>query len=163
MEGDITFAEFKAWMNGMIYGRGNNLPDAGDWKLIKQMMERVVPDKVEIQNPITPWTPITAPVVPYTDPYTPPPIDKWVITCSNDSISLTDRPAVGSMHGGGDYGCTNQSTTGLPLDFGITNGPLLPQGSLMPCPVVAVGNTEDSDTPALDKARVMLKRFKGDE
>lgn len=162
-EKDITFDEFKSWMNGLVYGKGKDVPDARDWKLIKQMMERVVPDKVEIQIP-APWPTIpTPPVLPYTEPYTSPNTTpfKWEPTCSiGDSISTYGKLTIGDVSGS-DYGGNGQTSDYIdPADFGITNQSCLPQGSLLPCPVVAVGNTEESTTPALDKARVLLKKFK---
>jgi len=63
---EITFDEFKAWMNGLLRGTGKNCPGPEDWRAIYKMMDKVVPDKEEIitQQPT------------YVPTYTPPE-DKW--------------------------------------------------------------------------------------
>ena len=81
----ITFNEFKMWLQGLIEGKNGELPDMEDWKRIKSMMDKVVPDVQKIVSPvpadlyrlyptypgptwITPNTfPITPPTITYTD------------------------------------------------------------------------------------------------
>lgn len=46
IEETITIAEFKSWLAGLIQGKRGALPDMEDWKLIKQML-----DKVKENNP----------------------------------------------------------------------------------------------------------------
>ncbi len=71
---EITFAEFKAWLAGLIRGKGGALPDLEDWKAIKETMDKVVPDTVD--GPTWPVFPFN-PVPPHPDlvpqPYTPQP------------------------------------------------------------------------------------------
>jgi hypothetical protein len=59
----ITFGEFKAWMAGLVLGKGGAIPDVNDWKMIKKMMDKVV----EVQ-PIEPFEWPTNPY-PVTDPF----------------------------------------------------------------------------------------------
>ena len=180
----ISFDEFKAWVNGLLYGKGRAVPDADDWKEIKNMLEKVVPDVVEMQNPETPFFP-TLPqpqVVPYVTPNTPE-VEPWKppfpVTCGSDKIAdsltssnsnyggfagfgiaagyennikecgeLTGQMAVGSF--GDSYGITNISES---------------SGTILPCPSVFVeqeGTPEESLT-ALEKAQVLLKKFKDTE
>lgn len=40
-EETITFTEFKAWLTGLVRGKGGALPDLEDWKQIKIMIDRV--------------------------------------------------------------------------------------------------------------------------
>lgn len=51
----ITFDEFRAWLAGLIRGKNGALPDLNDWKIIKQMI-----DKVKVEQPVT-----LPPVFPY--------------------------------------------------------------------------------------------------
>ena len=147
IEKKITFDEFKAWMNGLIYGKGNSVPDFHDWELIKQMMERVVPDKVEMQNP-APYPVIQTPVVSYTEPRIPSPTDTWEITCSDDVRNVT----IGGLSGG-DYGA-----------YGTTNFGAAEYIGSLPDSGINIDDSVKSITPALDKARVLLKQFQeGDE
>lgn len=79
---DITFDEFKAWLTGLIRGKGGALPDLDDWRNIKEMIDKVVPEK-EIVN-----IPIPAPADP--PPFSPPwpgynPI--WVTPDVNPNIN----------------------------------------------------------------------------
>lgn len=43
----ISFDEYKAWLIGLLRGKGNQLPDLNDWRAIKKMTDKVVPDVVE--------------------------------------------------------------------------------------------------------------------
>jgi hypothetical protein len=73
---EISLAEFKAWLAGLIRGKRGALPDLDDWKAIKETLDKIVPDTVD-----APWTPPTvvreiireaAPLpepVPYINPY----------------------------------------------------------------------------------------------
>lgn len=47
----ITFAEFKAWLVGLIRGKNGAMPDLNDWVQIKSMMDKVVPEtKIVFQD-----------------------------------------------------------------------------------------------------------------
>lgn len=192
---EISFDEFKAWINGLLYGKGRAVPDADDWKEIKNMLEKVVPDVVEMQNPETPFFP-TLPhpqVVPYVTPNTPE-VEPWKppfpVTCGvneNDgcNISFPDSLTSSNSNYGGfsgfgiaaDYG--NQSENlddSITVEGQLTIGSLdsssyglsnmaLPTGTILPCPSVFVeqeGTPEESLT-ALEKAQVLLKKFKDEE
>jgi len=63
---EITFEEFSAWMVGMIRGKGGAIPDLDDWKEIKKMMDKVVPEKEYVTSP----TPVFPDIFP---PNSPPP------------------------------------------------------------------------------------------
>ncbi len=60
---EITFDEFKAWMMGLVRGKGSKLPNIDDWRIIKTMMDKVVPDKETI--------------IQHTPIYTHPPAPTW--------------------------------------------------------------------------------------
>ncbi len=47
----ITFNEFRAWLTGLIVGKKGTLPDLDDWKQIKAMLDKVVPDTNTITYP----------------------------------------------------------------------------------------------------------------
>lgn len=75
----ITFDEFKAWLNGLIMGKNGTLPDTEDWKVIKQMMDKVVADKEYITEPYPypiPMRPLP-PIRPYEEPWTTPEAPIW--------------------------------------------------------------------------------------
>lgn len=88
---EITLNEFKAWLVGLIRGKNGKLPDFEDWKLIKEMLDKIVPEQSVVtikedkdSDPFGPWK---------TDPYKyyppyyvgdPPPGTPW-ITCSSES------------------------------------------------------------------------------
>lgn len=63
LKDEITLDEYKAWLTGMLRGKGNKLPDLTDWKAIKKMTDKIIPDVVEVQNPM-PWPQPT----PYVEP-----------------------------------------------------------------------------------------------
>lgn len=91
---EISFDEFKAWMNGLVRGKGSVLPSLEDWRMIKKMMDKVVPDKEQIIQ----HTPI------YTQPYTQPgtfpyPATPWCGTTDQHTKPL------GSSGNYGSYGC----------------------------------------------------------
>lgn len=47
----ITIAEFKAWLMGLIRGKNGSLPDIEDWKVIKEMLDRVEENEKSIPMP----------------------------------------------------------------------------------------------------------------
>lgn len=72
----ITLDEFKAWLTGLIVGKRGALPDVKDWKKIKQMLDKVEPETVEVPVPApSDPLPITPPMVP--GPYDPTPYDPY--------------------------------------------------------------------------------------
>ncbi len=77
----ITYAEFKAWMEGMIRGKRGALPDLEDWKNIKMMMDKVVPDKPIRVPPIGSPTPV--PSAPYWPTLPAIPSHPWQPTLPN--------------------------------------------------------------------------------
>jgi len=92
---EITFDEFKAWMNGLLRGTGKSCPGAEDWRAIYKMMDKVVPDQVEVPQYQPQFVPYTQPVEwiePFkvTDPI-PNPVyvgdtipNPWEVTCNTD-------------------------------------------------------------------------------
>ena len=52
---ELSLAEFKAWLAGLIRGKRGALPDLEDWKAIKDTLDKVVPDTVDVPT----WTPPT--------------------------------------------------------------------------------------------------------
>ncbi len=78
---EISLAEFKAWLAGLIRGKRGALPDLDDWKAIKETLDKVVPDV----DPIVGGPAMPAPIiireivkepyqpeqVPYINPYQP--------------------------------------------------------------------------------------------
>lgn len=50
----LTVKEFKAWLVGLIRGKGGKLPDFDDWKQIKIMLDKVEEEKVNITFPSDP-------------------------------------------------------------------------------------------------------------
>lgn len=93
---EITFDEFKAWMNGLLRGTGKNCPGAEDWRAIYKMMDKVVPDKEEQTQYPPVFAPYSAPEQPWysppsiTDPIVQPTYvgdvipNPWEVTCSYD-------------------------------------------------------------------------------
>jgi len=74
LKDEITFDEFKAWMNGLVRGKGSQLPNIDDWRMIKKMMDKVVPDVEKIIQ----HTPIYAPpVTPSYEKYPQTPMSPW--------------------------------------------------------------------------------------
>jgi len=71
-EKEITFTQFKAWMLGFTVGKGDELPNKGEWELILKMLERTE-DTISLSFPQptpTPRTPIlydntNFPIAPY--------------------------------------------------------------------------------------------------
>ncbi len=51
LKNEISVGEYKAWLTGFLRGKGNQLPDLKDWKAIKKMTDKIVPDVIET----TPW------------------------------------------------------------------------------------------------------------
>lgn len=101
----ITYSEFKIWLQGLIEGKKGMLPDHEDWKRIKIMMDRVVPEvqKVPIYAPL-PTIPTPSPLNP-TYPIQPiwvvpetPNFTYGTITCS-DSIGNTVVYTKGKING----------------------------------------------------------------
>lgn len=104
LKDEITLDEYKAWLTGMLRGKGNQLPDLNDWKAIKKMTDKIIPDVVEVQNPM----PYIAPT-PYVEPE---PLPWWLtqptcggtgdidnannITITNGSSKI-DLDAAGNM------------------------------------------------------------------
>jgi len=63
---EISLDEYKAWLAGLLRGKGKALPNLADWNTINIMADKIVADIVEVQNPMTPslptpFTPATAP------------------------------------------------------------------------------------------------------
>ena len=188
----ISFGEFKAWINGMLYGKGRFLPNSADWKEIKQMMEKVVPDVVEMQNPETPFFPTLpyTPTMPYESPKTPE-VEPWQppfpVTCGvneNDGCDIGfGNPLIGSNsnYGGfslgisagyakhikeGDIITTNRGPLSIGFETNTTGISNIAIDNPLPCPSVFI--TEQEETPeesltALEKAQVLLKKFKDAE
>ncbi len=111
----ITYDEFRAWMTGLIVGKRGALPDLEDWKMIKKMMDKVVPEKEVITIPSIPAEPI--------QPYNPAPYQPWypgpyvgdpvpnpnVIWCGGpnsaySSGDTSDKFDMSKLSNGGDYG-----------------------------------------------------------
>lgn len=168
---EISFDEFKAWVNGLLYGKGRYLPNTADWKEIKQMMERVVPDVVEMQNPETPFFPALphAPIVPYEAPEVEPWKPPFEVTCGvneNDGVNIKfgELPNIagGGFAGFAGFGDGYQNQIGtsdctLHESFSIGCS----TGTILPCPSVFAeqeGTVEESLT-ALEKAKVLLQQF----
>lgn len=75
----ITFDEFRAWLTGLIEGKRGALPDLDDWKKIKKMLDKVVPEKeTEIVNIPTPFPMPAAPEPKPWEPWTTPHFPTWV-------------------------------------------------------------------------------------
>ena len=187
----ISFGEFKAWINGMLYGKGRFLPNSADWKEIKQMMEKVVPDVVEMQNPETPFFPTlpSTPIVPYDAPEVEPLKPPFTVTCGvneNDGCNIgvgDSLTSTNSNYGGfagfgisagyekhikeDDIIMTNRGPLSIGYatnTTGISNIAISVDNPL-PCPSVFIeqeGTPEESLT-ALEKAQVLLKKFKDEE
>lgn len=87
LEDGITFSEFEMWLQGLIEGKNGALPDFDDWKRIKEMMDRVVPDVQEIVSPAPVDLYRLYPTYPYVGP-------TWVtpntIPCNTPTITYTD-------------------------------------------------------------------------
>jgi len=99
LKNEITFDEFKAWMNGLLRGTGKRCPDVDDWNVIYKMMDKVVPDKEE-QITFQPYS-VPSETVEWfqppqiTDPV-PQPIyvgdvvpNPWETTCSSEPWKAT--------------------------------------------------------------------------
>ncbi len=62
---EITFNEYRAWLTGLIRGKRGCVPDLEDWKQIKHMMDKVVPEVEVITLP--------APIAPHENQRANPP------------------------------------------------------------------------------------------
>ena len=78
----ITFSEFRAWLTGLIRGKNGVLPDLDDWKLIKEMMDKVS------ENPIIITTP-AQPNYPLSDPWNERP---WAVPQGPNDVPNTGTP-----------------------------------------------------------------------
>jgi len=106
---EITFAEFKAWLAGLIRGKGGMLPDLEDWKAIKETLDKVVPETVDGPSwpviPELPYNPAPYNPAPYTPPipYIPPTpwisppttgdpiwVNPWTVWCDSDNSGDDD-------------------------------------------------------------------------
>ena len=86
----ITFDEFKAWLTGLIVGKRGALPDLEDWKQIKKMMDKVVPETIIEEREVfkdfpfpsdpQPWKSPITPMIPASPPVTPDPYVPWTPT-----------------------------------------------------------------------------------
>lgn len=108
---EVTLNEFKAWLVGLIRGKNGKLPDLEDWKLIKEMLDKVVPEQTivtikEKEDPFGPWK---------TDPYKyypptwvgdPPPSSVPTIWCSDNTEPYS-----------GDYTVSNTSDVKVDIDI----------------------------------------------
>ncbi len=93
---EISFDEFKAWMNGLVRGKGSVLPSIEDWKVIKKMMDKVVPDIEQVYR----HTPIYAPETPFEyQKYPQTPMEPWCV----------DSTTIPSYGGSGPSTLTNIS------------------------------------------------------
>ncbi len=105
---EISFDEFKAWMNGLVRGKGSVLPSIEDWKVIKKMMDKVVPDIEQVYR----HTPIYAPETPFEyQKYPQTPMEPWCV----DSTSIPSY---------GGYGTGQCTTTGTSLGSTAYGAPL---------------------------------------
>lgn len=60
-----TFSEFMAWLEGVEAMQGNEwAPDAKQWKAIRDMLDHVIPDEVEVQVEV---------------PTQPAPAGQWIV------------------------------------------------------------------------------------
>ena len=107
-EKTITFAEFKAWLTGLIQGKGGALPDVADWKRIKQKMDQVVEQE---QLPVSEphhvyYPPVFQPRYdePYPCSYPPNPGPHWTTSpiynnhrvTSGVNVNLADTTTISS-------------------------------------------------------------------
>ena len=53
----ITFVEFRSWLAGLIRGKKGALPDLDDWRVIKEMIDKVTPEERVITVPTQPFSP----------------------------------------------------------------------------------------------------------
>lgn len=96
----ITFAEFQAWLTGLIRGKAGALPDLDDWRMIKKMLDKVVAEKEVVKEieyipapaptPTIPWQPRPYPKPYDLDPYRwdRTPENPWydhVVWCSDNT------------------------------------------------------------------------------
>ncbi len=118
---EISFDEFKAWMNGLVRGKGTVLPSIDDWRVIKQMMDKVVPDVEHIYQHTPIYTPPT-PVEYQKYPQTP-----WCV----DSTSI---PSYGGYGTGTSLGSTSYGAplTNSELKLSINPGSELAVSQIAP-------------------------------
>ncbi len=108
---EISFDEFKAWMNGLLRGKGSQLPNIDDWRVIKNMMDKVVPD--------------TETIVQHTPIYTNPPIHPtWEEPQKYPSVPWCDTtyggtPKISNIGGYGGYGCYGASNLKITESPGV--------------------------------------------
>lgn len=102
----ITIKEFKAWLTGLVVGKGGALPDLDDWKMIKQMIDKVEEEPAPVlqpaivpptypsyPTPVCPSPPMQPQWTPNTDPYQPG-YPNWGTWCG-DTTSITIGGCVG--------------------------------------------------------------------
>lgn len=75
LKDEITVEEYKAWLTGLLRGKGSQLPDLNDWKMIKKMTDKIVPEIVEVPQPQPIWP--QYPSEPYKYPAVPDPLPWW--------------------------------------------------------------------------------------
>lgn len=86
LKDEITVEEYKAWLTGLLRGKGSQLPDLNDWKVIKKMTDKIVPDVVEVPQPTWPQYP--------SEPYKFPDPQPWWLT--QPSTCLPEKTWVSS-------------------------------------------------------------------
>ena len=93
---EYTFNEFKAWLAGLIRGKRGALPDIEDWKAIKEMLDKVVPDVADAPNWIPPAPIIIREVVKEEkdQPY------DWQVPVTPQPIWITPHPSDGTYPNG---------------------------------------------------------------
>ena len=120
LKDEISVDEYKAWLTGLLRGKGSQLPDLKDWKAIKKMTDKIVPDVVET----TPWT-IAPTYVPPATFDTPSPL--WwenQPTCGGtgqtdgDNITISNENSSISFDATGDISIS--SIGSIELTGGIT-------------------------------------------
>ncbi len=105
---EISLAEFKAWLAGLIRGKRGALPDLDDWKAIKETLDKIVPDVEPIVGGPTMPVPIIIreivkepyqpEQVPYINPYQP----IWITEPNTSWPKIGDMCGEVNIPGAGD-------------------------------------------------------------
>lgn len=98
----ITFDEFRAWLTGLIVGKRGALPDIDDWKMIKEMMDKVVPENEIVTMPRPPLREDrTSPSIPQHPQWAPstgtPEYPPGTIICSDSTEKQSFESAINMM------------------------------------------------------------------
>lgn len=107
----ISLKEFKAWLVGLVRGKGGALPDLNDWVKIKQMLDKVQEEVVYLPQELKPINPYE--IFPTPNKWWDCPPEKWWI--GTPDITISDRTGTGTNFTG-TYNVSNTTAPEASID-----------------------------------------------